>query len=91
MLFFPNTYDLVGQYVAEDAVVVVRGRVDRRDEQARLMAMDLKLPDITVTASNAAKPVVLQLPSSRCTPSSSGALCRTQRPSRSWPASARPT
>jgi DNA polymerase-3 subunit alpha len=41
VLFFPNTYELVGQYVAEDAIVVVRGRLDRRDDQPRLMAMDL--------------------------------------------------
>jgi DNA polymerase-3 subunit alpha len=68
VLFFPNTYELVGQYVAEDAIVVVRGRIDRRDEQARLMAMDLKLPDLTVVAPSATKPVVLQLPPSRCTP-----------------------
>jgi DNA polymerase-3 subunit alpha len=68
VLFFPNTYELVGQYVAEDAIVVVRGRVDRRDEQARIMAMDLKLPDLTASAPTVAKPVVLQLPSSRCTP-----------------------
>ena len=68
VLFFPSTYELVGQYVAEDAIVVVRGRVDRRDEQARLMAMDLKLPDLTVTASGSSKPIVLQLPPSKCTP-----------------------
>ncbi len=68
VLFFPNTYELVGQYIAEDAIVVVRGRIDRRDEQPRLMAMDLKLPDLTAVTPNVAKPVVLQLPSSRCTP-----------------------
>jgi len=68
VLFFPSTYELVGQYVAEDAIVVVRGRIDRRDEQARLMAMDLKLPDLTATASGSAKPIVLQLPPSKCTP-----------------------
>ncbi len=68
VLFFPNTYELVGQYIAEDAIVVVRGRIDRRDEQPRVMAMDLKLPDITTATPNVTKPVVLQLPSSRCTP-----------------------
>ncbi len=47
VLFFPNTYELVGQYIAEDAIVVVKGRVDRRDDQPRLMAMDLSIPDIT--------------------------------------------
>jgi DNA polymerase-3 subunit alpha len=68
VLFFPNTYELVGQYVAEDAIVAVKGRIDRRDEQARLMAMDLKLPDLSAGAANGVKPVVLHLPSSRCTP-----------------------
>ncbi|GHJ44936.1 DNA-directed DNA polymerase [Catellatospora sp. TT07R-123] len=66
VLFFPNTYDLVGQYIAEDAIVVVKGRVDRRDDQARMMAMDLSIPDIS--APDDAKPVVLALPANRCTP-----------------------
>jgi DNA polymerase-3 subunit alpha len=66
VLFFPNTYELVSQYIAEDAIVVVRGRVDRRDEQARIMAMDLALPDIS--APDASKPVVLAMTPSRCTP-----------------------
>ncbi|MEV0272984.1 DNA polymerase III subunit alpha [Hamadaea sp. NPDC050747] len=66
VLFFPNTYELVGQYVAEDAIVVVRGRVDRRDDQPRIMAMDLSIPDITVPDD--VKPVVLALPTTRCTP-----------------------
>ncbi|GAA1792147.1 DNA polymerase III subunit alpha [Planosporangium flavigriseum] len=44
VLFFPNTYAMVGQHIAEDAIVAVRGRVDRRDDQPRLMAMDLSLP-----------------------------------------------
>jgi DNA polymerase-3 subunit alpha len=66
VLFFPNTYELVGQYIAEDAIVVVRGRVDRRDDQPRIMAMDMSLPDISMP--ELAKPVVLTLPPSRCTP-----------------------
>ena len=66
VLFFPNTYEIVGQYIAEDAIVVVKGRVDRRDDQPRIMAMDLSMPDIT--APDAAKPVVLVLPPARCTP-----------------------
>ncbi|HEX6871346.1 MAG TPA: DNA polymerase III subunit alpha, partial [Micromonosporaceae bacterium] len=66
VLFFPNTYELVGQYIAEDAIVVVKGRVDRRDDQPRIMAMDLSLPDLS--APDSAKPVVLALPPSKCTP-----------------------
>ena len=34
-LFFPNTYEVIGQYIAEDAIVVVKGRVDRRDDTPR--------------------------------------------------------
>ncbi|MEU7822336.1 DNA polymerase III subunit alpha [Catellatospora sp. NPDC049133] len=67
VLFFPNTYDLVGQYIAEDAIVVVKGRADRRDDQAKLMAMDMSIPDTTVTDDNA-RPVVVALPANRCTP-----------------------
>ena len=40
-LFFPNTYEVIGQYIAEDAIVVVKGRVDRRDDTPRIMAMDM--------------------------------------------------
>jgi DNA polymerase III subunit alpha len=66
VLFFPNTYELIGQYLAEDAIVVVKGRVDRRDDQPRLMAMDLSLPDIS--RADEVRPVVVALPPSRCTP-----------------------
>jgi DNA polymerase III subunit alpha len=66
VLFFPNTYELVGQYVAEDAIVVVKGRVDRRDDQPRLMAMDLSIPDLSTP--DEVRPVVLAIPPSRCTP-----------------------
>jgi DNA polymerase III subunit alpha len=65
-LFFPNTYELVGQYIAEDAIVVVKGRVDRRDDTPRIMAMDLSMPD--VSNASATKPVTLTLPVTRCTP-----------------------
>jgi DNA polymerase-3 subunit alpha len=65
-LFFPNTYELVGQYIAEDAIVIVKGRVDRRDDTPRIMAMDLSLPDISNAADT--KPVTLTMPVTRCTP-----------------------
>jgi len=76
VMFFPNTYELVGQYVAEDAIVVVRGRVDRRDDQPRLMAMDLSIPDLSVPDLSvpdvsipvSVEPVIVELPRSRCTP-----------------------
>jgi DNA polymerase-3 subunit alpha len=42
VMFFPSTYELVAQHVAEDAIVAVKGRVDRREDQPRLTAMDLR-------------------------------------------------
>jgi DNA polymerase-3 subunit alpha len=66
VLFFPNTYELVGQYIAEDAIVAVRGRVDRRDEQARLMASDLS--HIEINSSTDDTPVFINLAVARCTP-----------------------
>ncbi|MEV4760910.1 DNA polymerase III subunit alpha [Micromonospora sp. NPDC049559] len=66
-LFFPNTYEVIGQYIAEDAIVVVKGRVDRRDDTPRIMAMDMQLPDIS-QSSNGGKPVTLTIPVTRCTP-----------------------
>ncbi|MDM4718476.1 DNA polymerase III subunit alpha [Micromonospora sp. WMMA1363] len=65
-LFFPNTYEVIGQYIAEDAIVVVKGRVDRRDDTPRIMAMDMSIPDISSNPAN--KPVTLTIPVYRCTP-----------------------
>ncbi|MEV1328831.1 DNA polymerase III subunit alpha [Micromonospora costi] len=65
-LFFPNTYEVIGQYIAEDAIVVVKGRVDRRDDTPRIMAMDMSMPDVSTSAAN--KPVTLTIPVTRCTP-----------------------
>ncbi|MEV1289848.1 DNA polymerase III subunit alpha [Micromonospora sp. NPDC049679] len=65
-LFFPNTYELVGQYIAEDAIVIVKGRIDRRDDTPRIMAMDMSMPEITEPGTT--KPVTLTVPITRCTP-----------------------
>ncbi|MCX4385443.1 DNA polymerase III subunit alpha [Micromonospora peucetia] len=65
-LFFPNTYEVIGQYIAEDAIVVVKGRVDRRDDTPRIMAMDMSMPD--VSSSPGSKPITLTIPVHRCTP-----------------------
>ncbi|MEN3308917.1 MAG: polymerase subunit alpha [Micromonosporaceae bacterium] len=63
VLFFPATFELVGQYLAEDALVVVKGRVNRRDDTIAVVAMDLCLPDLTVAPPR----VTLTIPVQRCT------------------------
>ncbi|MDT5031504.1 MAG: polymerase subunit alpha [Actinoplanes sp.] len=65
-LFFPNTYEVIGQYIAEDAIVIVKGRVDRRDDTPRIMAMDMSMPDVTRNPDS--KPITLTMPITRCTP-----------------------
>jgi DNA polymerase-3 subunit alpha len=65
VLFFPATYELVGMHIAEDAVVVVKGRTDKRDDVPRVIAMDLSIPNITEGPRG---PVVVTIPAQKCTP-----------------------
>ena len=65
-LFFPATYALVATALAEDAVVIVKGRLDRREDVAKLIAMDLTVPELTDAAARG--PVKISLPTQRCTP-----------------------
>ena len=67
VLFFPNSYQLYATAIADDAIVVVKGKVDRRDDVPKLIAMDMTIPDLTTGADGSA-PVVLQLPVTKCVP-----------------------
>ncbi len=64
IMFFGETYLAYSTVLAEDAVLTVRGRVRRRDDQMQLQAIEVSVPDIAATAD---APVVLRLPSTRCT------------------------
>jgi DNA polymerase III subunit alpha len=64
-MFFPNSYQLYGTLLAEDTVVAVKGKLDRREDVPKIMATELSLPDIT---SGPGGPVVVKLPAVRCTP-----------------------
>ena len=65
VLFFPQTYAQVAISVAEDAIVVVKGRVDRREDAPKLIASELTVPDLSEGPRG---PVVVSLPAGRCTP-----------------------
>jgi DNA polymerase-3 subunit alpha len=65
LLFFPATYAQVGINIAEDAVVVVKGRADARDDTVKLIVSDLTLPDLSLGPRG---PLVVALPPTRCTP-----------------------
>ena len=47
VLFFPKTYELVGQYLAPDLTIAVKGRVNRRDQEISVVAMDMRPLEIT--------------------------------------------
>ncbi|KQX63593.1 DNA polymerase III subunit alpha [Angustibacter sp. Root456] len=64
-LFFPQAYQTVSTMLAEDLVVVVRGRLNRRDDVPTLYASELTIPDISEGPRG---PVVIALPLARCTP-----------------------
>lgn len=64
-LFFANTYTQYAESLAEDRIVVVRGRVDKREENIRFMALELNFPDINQRPSG---PVLIRLEANRCTP-----------------------
>ena len=64
---FPKTMQEYGGLLEEDAVVVIRGRVDTRDEQPKLVAMEVRRPEL-VPADDGA-PIVVTLPLHRLTDS----------------------
>jgi DNA polymerase-3 subunit alpha len=63
VLFFPATYAECATLVADDAIVIVKGRVDRRDESPKLVAREVSAPDLSVGASG---PFVVSMPVQRC-------------------------
>ena len=65
VLFFPQSYQTVSHVLAEDLVVVVKGRVSRRDDVPSIFAQELTLPDLEEGDRG---PVVLSMPVTRCTP-----------------------
>jgi DNA polymerase III subunit alpha len=65
VLFFPQTYQLYATAIAEDTIVLVKGRIDRRDDVPKLIAMDLTLPDLTATEG---APFVVSMPITKCVP-----------------------
>jgi DNA polymerase-3 subunit alpha len=66
--FFPKVYAQVSLTLAEDAVVLVRGRVMRGDDRLSLHADKVTVPDLTNSSAAGRGPVRVSMPASRCTP-----------------------
>ena len=66
VLFFPRAYQVVGMDVAEDAIVLVKARVNKRDDRISLIANDLAVPELAV--GDAGLPIRVSLRTDQCTP-----------------------
>ena len=64
VLFFPASYAQVGMQIAEDAIVVIKGRVDAREDTIRIIGSDLSQPDLSQGPRG---PIRLQIAPARCT------------------------
>jgi DNA polymerase-3 subunit alpha len=71
VLLFPSAYQLAGTYLTEDAIITVKGRLSRSKDQPEIQAIEVTVPDLT---EGPAGPVVINLPSTRCTPPVVGQL-----------------
>jgi len=64
-LFFSNTYNQYALTLTEDRIVLIRGRVDKREDQVRFTALEMKNADISAAPTG---PLVITLPINQCTP-----------------------
>ncbi len=65
VMFFANSYTQHSMSLMEDRIVIIRGRVDKREEQVKIMALDLSTPDISLAPVG---PLVISMETLRCTP-----------------------
>jgi DNA polymerase-3 subunit alpha len=65
VLLFPSAYQLAGPHLVEDAIITVKGRLSRQKDQPEIHGQEVSVPDLSDGPSG---PVVISLPSTRCTP-----------------------
>ncbi|SFC73971.1 DNA polymerase-3 subunit alpha [Streptomyces aidingensis] len=65
-MFFPASYQLVSTQLVEDTIVFVKGRLDKREDVPRIVAMELMVPDLAESAAGA--PVTIIIPAVKVTP-----------------------
>ena len=65
VLLFPSAYQLASTHLIEDAIITVKGRLSRQKDQPEIHGQEVSVPDLSDGPSG---PVVISLPSTRCTP-----------------------
>jgi DNA polymerase-3 subunit alpha len=67
VLLFPSAYQLASTLLNEDAIITVKGRLSRSKDQPELHGQEVSVPDLQRDGTGASGPVVISLPSTRCT------------------------
>ena len=65
VMFFPQTYGLYVGEIADDAVVLIGGRINARDDRISLIVNELIVPDFSTAPSD--RPLAVSLPTRQCT------------------------
>ena len=65
VLFFPSTYQAALTMIIEDSIIVVKGRLDRREDQPKLVAMEVSVPELPTGEDG---PFVVSIMEARCVP-----------------------
>jgi DNA polymerase-3 subunit alpha len=67
VLLFPSAYQLASTLLNEDAIVTVKGRLSRSKDQPELHGQEVSVPDLSQAPGGPSTPVVVSMPSTRCT------------------------
>lgn len=70
VIVFPAVAEKAGELVAVDKVLCIRGRVDKKDDAPKLVALEITEPDLGVMDA----PIRLRVPAVDCTPKLVGEL-----------------
>lgn len=65
VMMFSSAYQLTAHLLTNDAIVLIKGRLRRRDDRVELSGSEVNVPDLTEGPSG---PVVISMPVNRCTP-----------------------
>jgi DNA polymerase-3 subunit alpha len=67
VLFFPKNYEAFGTVLADDIVVAVKGRINRRENSTSVIGMDLMIIDIDEVDVRSNPPVVVTISAEKIT------------------------
>jgi DNA polymerase-3 subunit alpha len=65
VMMFSSAYQLAAHLLVNDAIILMKGRLRRRDDRVELSGSDVTVPDLTEGPTG---PVVISMPVNRCTP-----------------------